>query len=152
ANWQYVFDSGNVSLNAVTQDDEGHGIAVGALNGDFYVYRFNTSDLTQFGDPISTDLNDDSTDVAYGVVVQGDGKIVVGGVADDDSGPEAALVRYEPQPAEPNFVDTPLSPTDTQNLDFTYTDDEGETQQVPQDLVNRVKAIRPDGTLDVFGT
>jgi uncharacterized delta-60 repeat protein len=137
----------SVSLRGVAIDNNGRGVAVGTLGGtDFYVHRFNLADLSPFGDPVTVNFasEGDSFDQASAVAVQADGKLVVAGSSDG----AAALARLQSE----QLVDVPLSPQDVQDFVFTFLNDQNVEEPVPAFLVQRVKALKPDGTLEVPGT
>jgi uncharacterized delta-60 repeat protein len=140
-------DDRNIALNGIAIDNAGLGVAVGTIGGnDFFVHRFTTSNLDAVGDPTVVDFGFEggTFDQASSVAVQSDGKIVVAGTSENS----AAVARLQ----SGSFVDVTLSPEDVQNFNFTYIDDNGNPQPVPNFLVQRVKALKPDGTLEVFGT
>lgn len=83
-------------INAIAIQPDGKIVAVGTAfmaNNDFAVARYNTDgtlDASFDGDGIVTTAVGASTDQAYGVVLQPDGKIVVVGSSSNDF----AVVRY----------------------------------------------------------
>ncbi|MBL7899675.1 MAG: T9SS type A sorting domain-containing protein [Crocinitomicaceae bacterium] len=101
---------GKVFLNPGTGDDYGQEVAlqsdgkiilVGSaiISGDkdFVVVRLNTNgslDATFGGDGIVTTDFNNFDDAAHSVVIQPDGKIVVGGEASTAMGPDFAVARY----------------------------------------------------------
>lgn len=151
----YFFEDGSVSLRAVTLDNEGDAVAVGTLdNGSFYIHRFDTDFLSTIGETTTVEFDGDSeaTAIATGVVVQEDGKIVVGGLFDDPFIALARLQDFVEPPPPPPFVDVTLSAADLQNFQFTYLDENNIPRNVPDYLVNRLKSLKPDGTVELFGT
>jgi uncharacterized delta-60 repeat protein len=106
-----VTDASSSAQHAVrvTLDSSGRIIVAGTsplpstTSNDFRVARFTASGSldTTFGAAhtgvVTTDLDSGSQDHAYALALQGDGKILVGGVAIPATGPSlAAVVRYNP--------------------------------------------------------
>ncbi len=96
------FDTDGLVTTNSGSNDEGNGIAVqtdgkivvaGTNGATFVVIRYNTDGSldTSFGGTGVVSTNFGSTDKAYGVVIQPDGKIVAAGY----SGNDFALARYE---------------------------------------------------------
>lgn len=133
-----------VQFQGITLDGQGHGIAVGSLGGgDFYAYRFTAADLQAYGVGGVVDFAG-TPDGAFDVAVQPDGKIVLAGLA----GGEAGLARLEPK----TWIDFTLSDEDVQNFAFTYIDEDGNPQPIPDYLIQRIRALQPDGTLVLTGS
>ena len=80
------------SARAVTLSSNGKIVVAGTYNGDFAVVRYNSNGSldTTFDTDGKTTTNLGSSDGAYGVAVQSDGKIVVAG----NTGGNFAVVRY----------------------------------------------------------
>lgn len=75
---------------------DGKIVVAGDGDGDFAVVRYNRTGSidTSFGTTgkVITDIGNDSTEAAYALAIQSDGKIVVAGT----SGGDIAIVRYNP--------------------------------------------------------
>lgn len=76
------------------------GYASSAITGkDFICVRYNTNGSLDntfgAGGIVTTDLQLGSDDIAYGLALQTDGKIVAAGYSDDGSNKDGALVRYK---------------------------------------------------------
>jgi uncharacterized delta-60 repeat protein/uncharacterized repeat protein (TIGR01451 family) len=97
------FDAGLDFGYAVAIQADGKIVAAGYADvsgtRDFAVARYNADgslDTTFDGDgKVTTDFAD-STDVAWGMAIQGDGKIVAAGLADVSGTGDFALARYNP--------------------------------------------------------
>ncbi|MEW6476657.1 MAG: hypothetical protein AB1679_30720 [Actinomycetota bacterium] len=98
-----VQPDGRIVVAGVTYED----VATVGPNGDFMVARFlpdGQDDLTfGIGGVMTTDFGDSSYDEPYAVVLQPDGKIVLGGYTNAGNGPgvlfgadQLALARYGP--------------------------------------------------------
>jgi uncharacterized delta-60 repeat protein len=98
-----VQPDGRIVVAGVTYDD----VATLGPNGDFMVARYlpdGRNDLTfGIGGVMTTDIGDSSYDEPYAVVLQPDGKIVLGGYTNAGNGPgvlfgadQLALARYGP--------------------------------------------------------
>ena len=98
-----IQQDGKIVVAGVTYED----VATLGPNGDFMVARFlpdGRNDLTfGLGGVITTDFADSSYDEPYAVVVQPDGRIVLGGYTNAGNGPgvlfgadQLALARYGP--------------------------------------------------------
>lgn len=75
------------------------GYATSSITGkDFICVRYNTNGSLDntfgTGGIVTTDLQLGSDDIAYGLALQSDGKIVAAGYSDNGSNKDAALVRY----------------------------------------------------------
>ncbi|MEH2443788.1 putative Ig domain-containing protein, partial [Nostoc sp.] len=95
------FDSdGKVTTNLGSTDigrsialqDDGKILVAGVSNNNFAVVRYKSDGTldSSFGSAGKVNTNLGSTDIAYGIALQGDGKILVAGV----SGNNFAVVRY----------------------------------------------------------
>jgi uncharacterized delta-60 repeat protein len=101
--------------NGVIAQSDGKIIVVGSTgprdnpSTDFFVARFNADGSMDrsfgVGGVVRTDVSKGGADVAYGVIVGGNGKITVVGSAVEGSETEAAIVRYNPN----GTVDTSFS-------------------------------------------
>jgi uncharacterized delta-60 repeat protein len=118
------FDLGGGQVaNAVVVQDDGKILVVGTASGpmfdeEFAIARYNPNgslDTSFSGDGKQT-ASFLTTAEANGVVIQGDGKIVVVGTGVDniDGGSEGALARYNPN----GTLDTSFSGDGTQTTDF----------------------------------
>lgn len=92
------FSLGEESGAAVAIDASGNIVVAGTRNaGDFAVARFNSSGNLDLGfgsgGKLTTDFSG-AADNAFGVVVQADGKIVVGGTSTVNGDQDFALTRY----------------------------------------------------------
>jgi len=113
--------------------------AGGAGNADFAVVRYNpdgTLDTTFSGDGKLTTAIGSADDIAYSMVLQSEGKIVVAGYSDNGANEDFALVRYNPDGT----------------LDLSFSGDGKLTTAVgsAEDYINGV-AIQPDGKIVVAG-
>jgi uncharacterized delta-60 repeat protein len=100
-----IRDNGAGALaQAIAIQKDGKIVVAGGSNGDFTVFRLTSNgapDLTfAFGNVVATDFND-TWDHAHAIVLQSDGRIVVGGDAKSMNGPgqgftssDFALARY----------------------------------------------------------
>ncbi|WP_066756947.1 T9SS type A sorting domain-containing protein [Crocinitomix algicola] len=105
-------DEGKILQSINVGEDKAYGVALqddnkvvvigstfdAATGLDFLLIRFNEDGSldTDFGEEgiVQTDVQFGSSDVAYDVVIQGDGKIILAGSSDDGVDQNAALVRY----------------------------------------------------------
>lgn len=93
------FGSGNESAEAVAIDGDGKIVAVGwaiGVSTDFALARYNTDgtlDPSFSGDGLQLTDFEGAIDVAYGVAIQADAKIIVAGFAQNDTD-VFALARY----------------------------------------------------------
>lgn len=92
--------SGNSNINALALQSDGKLVAAGYLrvsgNNDFFVLRYNNDGSFDTGFNSSGWLSQSmgtSTDVANDVLIQSDGKIVLGGEVQTQSGYDFGLVR-----------------------------------------------------------
>ena len=103
----YVSQVGeNTTAHGVIAQPDGKVILVGSTdpradgNTDFLVARFNADGSLDksfgLGGVARTDVSGGGADVAYGVIVGGNGKIIVVGSTVEGSETEAAVVRYNP--------------------------------------------------------
>ena len=124
-----------------TLQADGKILAVGGLNGDFVVARYNPggSPDTTFGTNgvVTTDLGS-TQDQAEGVAVQADGKIVVAGFTESaNNGLDFAILRYNTN----GTLDTTFGTGGIVTTDFDHLDDQA------ADV-----ALQADGKIVVFGT
>ena len=124
-----------------TLQADGKIVAVGGLNGDFVVARFNSNGGfdTTFGNGgvVTTDLGS-TQDQAEGVAVQADGKIVVAGFTESASnGLDFAIVRYNTN----GSLDTTFGTGGIVTTDFDHLDDQA------ADV-----AVQSNGQIVVLGT
>jgi uncharacterized delta-60 repeat protein len=94
------------TANGVIAQGDGKIIVVGSTgprdnaDTDFFVARFQANGSMDrsfgVGGVVRTDVSKGGADVAYGVIVGGNGKITVVGSAVEGSETEAAIVRYNP--------------------------------------------------------
>lgn len=107
-----IFDGDGIVLTNVGLADEGHSVALqqdgkivvagftvlSGLNNDFALVRYNTNgslDTTFDGDGlVTTDFGLLLADVANGIAIQSDGKIVAAGIALNVTNNDFALARY----------------------------------------------------------
>ncbi|MFT6765834.1 MAG: putative delta-60 repeat protein [Alteromonas naphthalenivorans] len=130
------FGSVDAAYGVAIQSD-GKIVVSGNSGNDFAVARYNTDgslDTTFDTDgKLTTDIGSSSTDVAYGVAIQADGKIVVVG----DNGSDFAVVRYN---------------TDG-SLDTTFDTDGKLTTDIGTATADTARAvtIQTDGKIVVVG-
>ena len=96
----------DTTANGIVAQADGKVILVGSTdphgngNTDFLVARFNADGSIDrsfgLGGVVRTDVSGGGADVAYGVIVGGNGKITVVGSAVEGTETEAAIVRYNP--------------------------------------------------------
>lgn len=141
-----------IFLNSVTKDKDGNGVAVGTIDGNQYVYRFNFSDLSVVGTPQQFSYGE-SSDQGSGVVVQPDGKYLVVGQSFLGSGNNGVTLTRFNAAASDVWVDVNLDTNDIQEPGaFTYVDENGQTKPVPTYLVWRYTKLNDDGTWTIEGT
>jgi len=114
--------------------------SVSGASQDFLLARFNANgslDMT-FGGAgvVRTDLASGSSDRAIGLALQGDGKVLVVGVATDGTNPAAAVVRYDANGS----------------LDSTFgVGGVALIYALPSYMVGHAAAVQPDGKILVAG-
>ena len=100
-----AFDSGNAMANAVVIQSDGKIVAAGSFadgisnHSDFALARYNTDDGTldtTFNSTGKVVTNIGGFEIAYGVGIQSDGKIVAAGYSDVNGTSDFALLRYLP--------------------------------------------------------
>lgn len=111
----------NGRAEAVTVQDDGRIVLVGERGGDFAVFRYTptgTLDNTFDSDGVFT-LNVAGTDVAYGVFIQDDDKIVVGGSSQDGSSQSrVAVLRLNPDGTiDSDFGNSGVATTDSNTFE-----------------------------------
>ncbi len=126
----------------VALQSDGKIVVAGTDGADFVVARFNTngSPDTNFGTNgiVKTDIGGTDFDIAYGVVIQTDGKIVVAGSAFIGGDSDFAVVRYNTNGIPDNNFDG--NGIATMDIDGNGNDDDG-----------RAVAIQTDGKIVVAG-
>ena len=134
----YIGESGAYPRSVAIQAD-GKIILAGWANGDFGLARYNSDgslDTTFSGDgKVTTDFGS-STDQAYSVAIQTDGKIVVAGDAYNGSNYDFALARYNSD----GSLDTTFSGDGKVTTDFGSSTDKAYSV-----------AIQTDGKIVVAG-
>ncbi|MEH1825775.1 MAG: DUF4347 domain-containing protein, partial [Nostoc sp.] len=113
--------STDVAYSIALQAD-GKIILAGKRSNDFAVVRYNSNGSldTSFGSAgkVITDIGSKTTDTAYSVSVQADGKIIVGGVSNNNF----ALVRYNSEGSlDTNFGSAGKVITDLGSTDIAYS-------------------------------
>ncbi len=137
------------------------GFSNASGNNDFTVVRYNTDgslDNTFDTDGIvTTDIGTSTTDIAAGIAVQTDGKIVVGGSSAND---EFILVRYNTDGSLDNTFDTDgiatasFTATSTENVSEILIQDDGKiiviglTLDGGGDIDFGIMRFNTDGSLD----
>ena len=99
-----AFDSGSAMANAVVIQSDGNIVAVGSFDDgnregpDFALVRYNTDGTldSTFNSTGKVVTNIGGYDVAYGVGIQSDGRIVAVGFSDVNGTSDFALARYLP--------------------------------------------------------
>lgn len=147
----WVSSESSIEFSDAAVDSDGNLVVSGTFLNDFYLYQINPANFDVF-DGAMVDFGSaldkpSSSDSAEAIVVQSDGSIVMVGVADD---PHLAMARWTTAPVEPPFVDVPLDAPAVQALGFFIGGNLA--APVPTYLVNRVTALKPDGTLELSGT
>lgn len=120
-----TFGTGNERAYAMVLQSDGKSIVVGySYNGsdnDFAMARYTTAGAldTDFGTSgkVTTDVS--GNDVAYAVVIQSDGKIIVGGQSGPAGNTKFSLVRYSSAGA----LDSTFGAGGTLTTDITSADD-----------------------------
>jgi uncharacterized delta-60 repeat protein len=136
--------SGNDEVRGIAIQADGRIVAAGAshngTNNDFVVARYNADGTldTSFGGGAGfvTTAVGSSNDVAQGVVVQADGRIVVAGEAHNGTNNDFAVVRYNAN----GTLDTSFDSTGKVLTNVGGADDFGEDV-----------ALQPDGRIVVAG-
>lgn len=140
---------GYVSFSSVSIDNDGTGVAVGDADNDFYIHRFNVSDLSAVGTAQAFDLYE-STDTGGAVVVQPDGKYLIVGTFNYQA---VGMIRVMEEDTGEEWVDVDLGSDDIQTPGFfTFVNENGDTQPVPSYLVWRYTKLADDGTWTIEGT
>ena len=126
----YVSQVGvNTTAHGVIAQPDGKVILVGSTdpradgNTDFLVARFNADGSLDksfgLGGLVRTDVSGGGADVAYGVTVGGNGKIIVVGSSVEGSETEAAVVRYNPN----GTIDTTFSDDGVRSTGYAGRED-----------------------------
>jgi len=136
------FNNGSQGNDIAIQPD-GKIVVVGYFTDpaspDFALVRYNTNgslDTSFDGDGMVTTALSIHDDDGYDVAIQPDGKIVVAGWSDTDSGPNFALVRYKTNGS----------------LDTSFDGDGIVTTDFGSYCKGRALSIQPDGKIVVAGT
>jgi uncharacterized delta-60 repeat protein len=130
------FGLGNDYANALVVQPDGRLVAAGSAyngtNDDFALARYNadgTLDTNFSGDGLKTTDFGTGNDVAKGLVLQSDGKLVAAGYADNGTNDDFALARYHPD----GSLDTNFSGDGLQVTDFLGSDDDANALALQSD-------------------